>query len=211
MWNDLSEEWKKTLEQAWLAFQHGSIPIGAIITDEEGNVLIAGRNETCETHYPNKRTAHAEMYCVRNLDIEKYPNFYDYHLYTTMEPCPMCMGTIVMGGIRKIHVAAKDRYCGALHYIEKDPYMQSKRMKIYLEEGELEAVQLVQQGYHELRRWQGETSKVLKDFAEDCPKAIALARKLYEQRYLDKCLENNTLYCEVYDTICKRLGFEEKR
>ena len=53
MWNDLSAEWKKTLEQAWIAFQHGSIPIGAIITDEEGNVLIAGRNETCEAHYPN--------------------------------------------------------------------------------------------------------------------------------------------------------------
>ena len=213
MWNDLSAEWKKTLEQAWIAFQHGSIPIGAIITDEEGNVLIAGRNETCEAHYPNRRTAHAEMYCVRNLDIGKYPKFYDYHLYTTMEPCPMCMGTIVMGGIRKIHVAAKDKYCGALHYIEKDPYMQSKRMQIYLEEGELEAVQLVQQGYHELRRYRGETSKVLRDFEEDCPKAIALARILYGERYLDKCLENNTPYCEIYDTICRRLAgvYEEKR
>jgi len=210
MWNDLSVEWKKTLEQAWIAFQHGSLPIGAIITDGEGNVIIAGRNETCENHYPNRRTAHAEMACIRNLDIEKYPNFYEYHLYTTMEPCPMCMGTIVMGGIRKIHVAAKDRYCGALHYVKYDPYMQSKRMQIYLEEGELEAVQLVQQGYHEFRREKGKESNVVKEFALDCPEAIALARELYEERYLDRCLEQGTPYCDVYDTICRRLGFAEK-
>lgn len=206
MWNNLSEEWKKTFEQAWLAFQHGSIPIGAIITDEKGNVLITGRNETCETHYPNKRTAHAEIYCVRNLDIEKYPNLGEYHLYTTMEPCPMCMGTIVMGGIRKVHVAANDRYCGALNYIKKDPYMQSKNMNIFLEEGELEMVQLVQQGYHELRRYNGEFSKVLRDFQSDASKSIALAQKLYKERYLDKCLESNIPYFEIYDTICKLLG-----
>ena len=40
MWKDLSTEWQKTFEQAWIAFQHGSIPIGAIITDEAGNVTI---------------------------------------------------------------------------------------------------------------------------------------------------------------------------
>ena len=80
-------------------------------------------------------------------------------------------------------------------------------METVLEEGELEAVQLVQQGYHELRRFNGEISKVLKDFQADAPKAIALAQKLYEERYLDKCLENNAPYCEVYDTICRLLGY----
>jgi len=48
MWNDLSEEWKKAFEQSWIAFQNGSIPIGAIITDASGRVLSVGRNETCE-------------------------------------------------------------------------------------------------------------------------------------------------------------------
>lgn len=85
-----------------------------MITDRSGNTIIAGRNEAFEGHFPNKRTAHAEMYCVRNLDIEKYSDLSEYHLYTTMEPCPMCMGTIVMGGIRKLHVDAKDKYCGAM-------------------------------------------------------------------------------------------------
>ena len=205
MWNDLSNEWKNAFEQSWIAFQNGSIPIGAVITNKYGDIIIAGRNETCEKSIPNKRTAHAEMYCIRNLDIEKYSDFNEYHLYTTMEPCPMCMGTIVMGGIRKLHVAAKDKYCGALHYIRYDPYMQSKKMEVCLEEGELEAVQLAQQGYHELKRYNGEISTVLKQFQKDCPKAIEAALKLYQDRYLDKCVEHKVPYCEVFDYICKLL------
>ena len=202
MWNDLSSEWKKTFEQAWRAFQNGSVPIGAIITDGAGNVIISGRNERWEKRYPNKRTAHAEMYCVRNLDIEKYPDLSEYHLYTTMEPCPMCMGTIVMGGMRKVHVAAKDKYCGALHYIDLDPFMRCKKMEVYLEQGELEAVQIAQQGYHELKRYNGEKSNVLKQFETACPKSIEVATRMYQERYLDKCVKNDIPYCEVYDYIC---------
>lgn len=210
MWKDLSKQWKETYAQGWLAFCNGSIPIGAIITDTSGNTIIAGRNETFENHYPNRRTAHAEMYCMRNIDIDKYPSLGEYHLYTTMEPCPMCMGTIVMGGIRKVHVAAKDKYCGALHYINYDSWIKSKNMEIYLEEGELEAVQLAQQGYHELRRYNGEVSKVLEQFQLDCSQAIEVAFIMYRERYLDKCVENNTSYCEIYDHICNLLGFGGK-
>ena len=205
MWKDIAWEWQQTFEQGWIAFQNGSLPIGAIITDGDGNILIAGRNEICENHYPNRRTAHAEMYCMRNLDTKKYSSTGEYHLYTTMEPCPMCMGTIVMGGIRKIHVAAKDRYCGALHYAKYDPYMQSKKLEIYLEEGEMEAVQLAQQSYHELRSHQGQMSKVVKQFQIDCPNAIEVAMQMYSEGYLDKCVERGVPYCEVYDTICSRL------
>lgn len=205
MWSDLSEEWKKAFEQTWVAFQNGSIPIGAIITDKFGNVIVEGRNETCEKRIRNKRVAHAETDCVRKLDIEKYPDLSEYHIYTTMEPCPMCMGTIVMGGIRKLHVAAKDRYCGALHYIQFEPYLQSKNMQVYLEEGEMEAVQLAQQGYHELRRYNGTMSNVLKQFQKDCPKAIEVALKMYHERYLDKCVEKNVPYPEIFDYICRLL------
>lgn len=206
MWKDLSKEWQITFEQAWEAFKQGSIPIGAMITDTEGNVVITGRNATCEKRYPNSRTAHAEMECMHNLDIERHPAFKEYILYSTMEPCPMCMGTITIGGIHRLRVAAKDRYCGALHYAKDDPYVRSKQMEICLEEGEMEAVQIAQQAYHELRRYNGELSKVLKEFQLDCPKSIEVALKMYHERYLDKCVEQNMLYSEVYDSICQMLG-----
>ena len=120
----------------------------------------------------------------------------------------MCMGTIVMSGLRKVHVAAKDEYCGALHYITYDPFMESKNMQIFLEEGEMEAVQLVQQGYHEIRRYNGVVSNVLKQFQKTAPKSIEIAFRLYQERYLDKCVENETVYREVYDSICELLECE---
>lgn len=205
MWKDLTREWQLTFELTWEAFKNGSIPIGAMITDAEGTVLIAGRNEMGENKIPNYRTAHAETFCVRNLDIKKYPNFKDYHLYTTMEPCPMCMGVIIMGGIRKIHVAAKDRYCGALHYLDYDPYMQSKQVKVWLEDGEMGSVQIVQQAYHEHRRYAGEDSVVFKKIAEDYPREVALGRELFQDRFLDKCAEKDLAYGEVYDAILRKL------
>lgn len=207
MWCDLSKEWQRAFEEAWDSFKGGSIPIGAIITDQNGNVLMTGRNEIGEGRYPNQRVAHAEASCVRNLDIERYKELSEYHLYTTMEPCPMCMGTIVMGGIRKVHVAAKDGYCGALHYAEDDPYIKAKGMHIYLEEGEMEAVQLTQQIYHGLWNDNGQLNKVTEAFQKDCPKAAEVAIRLYEEKYLHKCVENNMPYSDVYNSLCEMLGY----
>ena len=44
MWKDLTREWQMTFELTWEAFKRGSIPIGAMIFDEDGNILSAGRN-----------------------------------------------------------------------------------------------------------------------------------------------------------------------
>lgn len=53
-------------------------------------------------------------------------------------------------------------------------------------------------------------SKVLEQFQLDCPKVIEVAFIMYQERHLDKCVENNTSYCEIYDHICDLLGFGEK-
>ena len=98
-------------------------------------------------------------------------------------------------------------WCGALHYVEDDPYMKSKNMHIHLEEGEMEAVQLTQQTYDGLCKDDGQLNKVLKAFQQDCPKATELALKLYEERYFNKCMEQNMPYSEVYDSICKMQGY----
>ncbi|MBQ2981909.1 MAG: hypothetical protein IJD58_07255 [Lachnospiraceae bacterium] len=76
-----------------------------------------------------------------------------------------------------------------------------------MEEGEMEAVQLTQQTYHGLCNDNGQLNRVTKSFGQDCPKAIELALKLYEEQYLHKCLENNMPYSEVYDRICEMLGY----
>ena len=205
MWNNLSREWQTAFGLAWEAFRNGSIPIGAVIFDEAGNVLSTGRNHMGENLVPNPRTAHAETLCVRNLDIAKYRDYRNYHLYTTMEPCPMCLGVIIMGGICNIHVAAKDRYCGALHYLDYDPYLQSKNVQVWMDAEEMGRVQIVQQAYHEYRRYAGDDSIVLRKIAMDYPEEVVLGKALFQQGYLDECARNDMSYAQVSDSIVQML------
>ncbi len=127
MWGDLSNPWKAAFEQGWEAFCHGSIPIGASIADKEGHVLSVGKNRTFDCSLKNPRVAHAEVDAIWNLDTAKYQDLQDYVLYACMEPCPMCLGTIVMSDLRKVNVAAGDAYCGALTLCHTDPYIASKK------------------------------------------------------------------------------------
>lgn len=201
MWKDLSKEWQEAFLLGWEAFKNGSIPIGAIIVDESMNVISRGRNRTREDVVPNSSTAHAETECIRGLDRKKYQDVKSYTLYTCMEPCPMCMGTIVMGNIRKVRTAARDSWCGSLHYIEDDPYIASKHIDSVLVGGELQDVQLAMQSYYNLKRADGRIDHVVECFKKDAPKAVEAAVVMYKGQYLEECVKNDVPYGQVYDYI----------
>lgn len=201
MWSDLAKVWQETFLAGWEAFKNGSIPIGAVIVDENMNIISRGRNRTKEGTVPNSRTAHAETECIRSLDIRRYPDVKKYTLYTSMEPCPMCMGTLVMGNLRKVRTAARDSWCGSLHYIQDDPYIASKQIDSVLVAGELQDVQLAEQSYFNLKRTNGGPDHVVEVFRKDSPQAVAAAEIMFKDKYLDKCVQNDVPYNEVYDYI----------
>ena len=204
-WNELEKPWQVSFEQGWQAFKKGSIPIGAVIINEESNIISVGRNKVYENETPNPKIAHAEMECLFNLDILKHPNVREYTLYTCMEPCPMCFGTIVMSNIRKVKIASRDSYCGAVHYCEDDTYIASKNMQVSFEGGILEAVQLVLQTYFELRACDGEINRVVKVFQKDNSTAVKIAEEFYRDRYLDVCSHAEIDISEVFYAIVSRL------
>ncbi|HOJ80270.1 MAG TPA: nucleoside deaminase [Clostridiales bacterium] len=201
MWEKLELPWKAAFSQGWESFRNGSIPIGAALADENGNVISVGRNRLYEPGSLNPRIAHAETECLQKLDTSKYPNLGQYTLYTCMEPCPMCFGTIVMSNIRKVRVAAKDGYCGAVYLAETDPYIKSKNMQIEFGPGNLQGVQIVLQAYFELRAWNGETNKVVDVFSQYCPEAVQTAKNFYKERYLDHWARTNKEFGEVLESI----------
>ena len=91
-----------------------------------------------------------------------------------MEPCPMCMGTLVMSGLRKLRTAARDGYCGAVNYRDFSRYIKSKNIDVVFEGGDTELVQLTMQIYYELGRI-GESHSgktVMECFAADRPQAL---------------------------------------
>lgn len=76
-------------------------PFGAVIVDENNNVVSIGNNQVLNQKDP---TAHAEIVAIRNAC--KNLNTYDLSsctLYTSCEPCPMCLSAIIWANIKKVY------------------------------------------------------------------------------------------------------------
>lgn len=201
MWKDLSVQWQTAFLEAWDAFKAGSIPIGAVIADEKGNIIIKEHNRAAENETLNRHISHAEANALRSLDTSMY-NPKTLTLYATMEPCPMCMGTAVMSNIKHLRYAARDTYCGAVHIKDNDPYIMGQHLDYALVGGDMEFVQLTIQSYHELGYIsRGASDKVLNCFRSIDEKAVALAEKLYDEKKLDLFSEKEMDFSEVYDFI----------
>lgn len=201
MWVDLSIQWQTAFLEAWDAFRAGSIPIGAVIADENGNIIIKEHNRARESETLNRHISHAEANALRSLDTTIY-NPKTLTLYATMEPCPMCMGTAVMSNIKRLRYAARDPYCGAVHLKDIDPYIMGQNLDYAHVDGDMEFVQLTLQSYHELGYIsRGASDRVLNCFRSIDEKAVALAEKLYDEKKLNLFSEKGTVFPEVYDFL----------
>ncbi len=201
IWNDLSRSWQAAFEEAWAAFCNGSIPIGAALSDENGELILRDRNRNNDKATVNKRTAHAEACLLNRLDTSKYDPK-KVTLYTTMEPCPMCMGTIIMSNIRHLRTAALDPYCGMLHLLETEPFYKARQTEYVYDSDEKELVQLAMQTYFELRHiGLGKVNVVYESFKKHNEKAVTIAEKLYSDKKLDLFVSEGRHMGYVYDYI----------
>jgi len=78
-------------------------PFGAVVIDKEGNIIATGNNQVLKNNDP---TAHAEVMAIRNAckKLNTY-DLSDYILYTSCEPCPMCLSAIIWSNIKEIYYA----------------------------------------------------------------------------------------------------------
>ena len=81
----------------------GGGPFGAIIV-QNGIIIATGSNKVTINNDP---TAHAEVVAIREacLALNTW-NLAEAELYTSCEPCPMCLGAVYWSGIRKVYYAA---------------------------------------------------------------------------------------------------------
>lgn len=109
----LEPPWQCAFEEAWESFRNGNFGIGAVLVDaSDGSIVVTGRNRVAQT-IPEPRTlsgnmtAHAEMNAFATLDRFDADGL---HLYTTLEPCLMCMATAMQLNVAHIHFAAVDEF-----------------------------------------------------------------------------------------------------
>ncbi|MCK9160509.1 MAG: nucleoside deaminase [Bacteroidaceae bacterium] len=82
---------------------NGGGPFGAVIADKKGNIVSTGINQVTSSCDP---TAHAEVNAIRSA-TSKLGTFdlSGYSIYTSCEPCPMCLGAIYWARLDKMYYA----------------------------------------------------------------------------------------------------------
>ena len=114
---------REALKEADLAGQAGERPIGAVIV-HQGQVIGRGRAQHQARH---SGIAHAEMNAL--LQAEQYIHAHLHDgcvIYTTLEPCVMCLGAIVMSDIDHIVFALAD------HWVEPSSMLENEHVRRHI-------------------------------------------------------------------------------
>lgn len=118
------------LKEAKKAELIGEVPVGCIIVGVNGKILSRGYNLTEKRIDP---TAHAELIVIRKLSRRiKTWRLDGTILYTTLQPCLMCLGGIINSRISKLVYGADDPRLGSINnpYILEDIHPAFKKIEI---------------------------------------------------------------------------------
>lgn len=108
---------QQALAQARKAAAHDEVPVGALVTNEQEDIIARAYNQTNKRHSP---LAHAEIIAITRA-AKKCGDWRltGHTLYVTLEPCALCMQAIIASRISRVVYAAAsplfgfslDKYC----------------------------------------------------------------------------------------------------
>ena len=110
------------IEEAKIAGERGDKPIAAILA--HNHKIIGKMSNTWNTR--NSKVHHAENYLI--LENAQFLRRYatDCIVYTTLEPCLMCIGTIIMADIRNIVIGLEDKYMQTKKFIDSHNWLKNR-------------------------------------------------------------------------------------
>ena len=99
------------LDEARRAYREGEVPIGAVLIDEDG-ILISREHNRIEQL--RDATAHAEILALRTASYKlNRRRLTGCTLYSTVEPCAMCAGALVLCRVKRLVYGVTDSKFGA--------------------------------------------------------------------------------------------------
>jgi cytosine deaminase len=101
------------IEQARKSLSEGGIPIGSVLV-HEGRIIGRGHNCRVQT---GSAIDHGEMNCLRNAGRLPASVYQTCTIYSTLSPCPMCSGAIVLYKIPRVVVGENRTFLGAEEYM----------------------------------------------------------------------------------------------
>jgi cytosine/creatinine deaminase len=106
-----SELMTLALAEARASLEVGGVPVGAVLAAGR-DVIAAGHNERVQRGDP---VAHGEISCLRNAG--RRPSYAGTTLYTTLSPCQMCTGAILLFQIPRVVVGEARTFAGDLDFL----------------------------------------------------------------------------------------------
>lgn len=108
------EYMQRAIAQAEQAECDGEVPVGAVVV-KDGVVVAEGSNRPIADCDPS---AHAEVVAMRAA-AKALGNYrlLDCDLYVTLEPCPMCLGTMLYARVKRLFFGAYDKKLGAVETV----------------------------------------------------------------------------------------------
>ena len=99
----------EALREAEKSLSEGGIPIGAVLV-KDGEIISRGHNRLIQN---DSVVLHAEMDAIENAGRLNYEDYIECTLYTTLSPCPMCSGAVILYNIPRVVIGENTTLMGA--------------------------------------------------------------------------------------------------
>lgn len=104
----MDEFMKAAIEEAERSLKEGGIPIGSVIV-QRGTIIGHGHNRRVQK---GSVVLHGEMDALENAGRQPASVYRECILYTTLSPCAMCSGAILLYGIPRVIIGENQTFPG---------------------------------------------------------------------------------------------------
>jgi len=110
----MDEFMQAAVEEARKGLADGGIPIGSVLV-LDGKIIGRGHNQRVQK---GSVVLHAEMDCLENAGRLKAADYKRSILYSTLSPCDMCSGTVLLYGIPRVVIGENKTFKGPEDYMK---------------------------------------------------------------------------------------------
>ena len=100
---------EEAIKEAEKSLSEGGIPIGTVLV-KDNEIISRGHNRLIQN---DSVVLHAEMDAIENAGRLDYEDYIKCTLYTTLSPCPMCSGAIILYNIPRVVIGENTTLMGA--------------------------------------------------------------------------------------------------
>jgi tRNA(adenine34) deaminase len=124
---DLAQFMRAALYEAEQAGLAGELPIGAVLVIDR-QIVSRGR---AQHQARQSQLMHAELNALLDAGLPLWEHYHNALLFTTVEPCPMCLGAVVMADVPHIIFAAHDAVVHSQISVMHNPYVRRHIQSYY--------------------------------------------------------------------------------